>query len=193
MLPYRHNTGFTLIEVLVAMIILAILAAFAIPDFLRTLPDRRLKAAARDLYTSIQDTKMNAIKENTTWAVIFDTVNAKYYICSDPGADNSWNSAADLTGTGDNQIEKTTDLSSYGSGVTYGHGTIANGNSVSGGNFPGDDISFQNNVLIINSRGTGNSGYAYLTNQTQQTVYAVGMTSTGLARLLRWNNAGGWN
>jgi len=64
--------GFTLVEVVVTIAIIAILAAVATPVILRWLPDYRLRMAARDLFSNMQLAKMTAVKSNTNVAVVFN-------------------------------------------------------------------------------------------------------------------------
>ncbi len=56
--------GFTLIEMVVAMAILAILAGFAMPVFAKWLPNYRLKSAAREVFSNMQLAKLEAVKRN---------------------------------------------------------------------------------------------------------------------------------
>ena len=56
----KHN-GFTLVDLVATVSVLGILITVAIPAFSKWLPDQRLKSAARDLYTSMQLTKIGAI------------------------------------------------------------------------------------------------------------------------------------
>ena len=60
----KRQKGFTLVEVMIVVAIIGILAAIAVPSFLSWLPNMRLKAAARDLYSNMQKAKMEAIKSN---------------------------------------------------------------------------------------------------------------------------------
>jgi type IV fimbrial biogenesis protein FimT len=64
--------GFTLIELLVTMVVLAIVTAITIPVFARWLPDYRLRAAARDLYSNFQLAKMTAVRNNSNCAITFN-------------------------------------------------------------------------------------------------------------------------
>lgn len=64
--------GFTLIELLVTMVVLAIVTGITIPVFARWLPDYRLRAAARDLYSNFQSAKMAAVRHNSNCAVTFN-------------------------------------------------------------------------------------------------------------------------
>ena len=173
--------GFTLIEVLVALIVLGILTAIAIPGFSTWLPKYRLKSASRDLYSNMQLAKMGAIKANADWAIVFDAGSNSYKICSDDG-DGDW------TTTGNNTIERTVDLADYKAGVSYGHGN-ATDDIPGGGAPPADDITYTNDVLVFNSRGTGSGGYVYLENSKNTTTYGVGTRTSGVIQLRKWAGA----
>lgn len=179
------HDGFTILEVMIVITILAITMAIAIPGFIGWLPDNRLKGAARDLYSNMQLAKMGAIKANADWAIVFNDPNHaqnSYTIYSDDGGDDDWTD-------GDEVEEKTVILTNYKSGVAYGHGNAVN---PVGGVFGGDNISYtpdNPSIAVFNSRGTCKGGYVYLENKKNTTTYAVGTQTTGIIRLLRWTGA----
>ncbi len=182
----RKDSGFTLIELMVVIAIIATLTAISVPNFLVYLPNARLKSAARDLYSNMQLAKMGSIKQNADWAIVFDKTDDKYQVCSGKGGDGSW------SGT-DNAVEETVELSDYGSSVAYGHG---NATSAIGGSFD-DEITYPaelpppstpSNVFIVNSRGTSNEGYVYLQN-IKNTTFSVGTLQSGVIMLRRWTGS----
>lgn len=180
------NKGVTLIEVIVVIALLAIVSTLAYPNIKNWLPNYRLKAAARDLYSNMQLVRMKSVKENKNWAIVFDVGTNRYHICSSAGADNKWSTL------GDDTIEKTITLTGYKSGVSYGHGNATTNATKSGGPFPQDNVSFSNgtsdpNVAVFTPKGLciGN-GYCYLSNNANA-AYAVGAQTSGVITLKKWN------
>lgn len=68
--------GFTLMELLVAMGILVILFAIAVPEIRSWLPNMRLKAAARDVYANLQKAKLEAVKRNVCVGIGYTKADA---------------------------------------------------------------------------------------------------------------------
>jgi prepilin-type N-terminal cleavage/methylation domain-containing protein len=130
-----RNKGFTVIEVVVVMAIVAILSSIAIPGFSRWIPDYQLKNAARDLYSNLQLAKMTAVKENGVCRVEFDSsVSPGTYLIR---------SAA-------NDVIRTVDLGTYGRGMDFG--TVAPPASISFS--PTGTIGASDSFTLANDRGT---------------------------------------
>ena len=176
----KKNIGFTLLELMVTIGIVGIVTAIAVPNFFEWLPDYHLKKVARDLYSDMQFSKINAMKQNRDWAIVFDAGNKKYFVCSAKGSDDSWAIAG-------NTIEKEVTLPASG-GVQYGHGSATKDATDSGGlSFSDDDITFNYNYATFNAMGAGQSGYVYLENNKKTTTYAIGKESTGFISTKKWN------
>jgi len=176
----RDSEGFTIVEMVIVIAIIGILIVIAVPDFLGLTPRMRLKSAARDIVSNMQLSRINAVRDNSTWAVQFDTDDAQYRVLSDDGADDTWN-------TGDDTVYKTVKLSDY-PGVSYGSGHGARPGDDS---YPADGVSFNNNRVIFNSDGTSVSGTVYIKNDNGDT-FAIGSLSAA-GRIKTWRNYGsGW-
>jgi len=210
----RNQSGFTLIEAMVVVAVMGIMAAVAVTSSLNYLPDMRLKSASRDLYSNLQKAKLLAVKTNTSHAVFFDTGIGNYQILTDPGPDGNWGTGDDtnnnpgpdgIYGSADDIPEpEPVTLANYKSGVAYGHGNAATNATQGGGAFPPGDVSFNNNIVVFNSRGmllnAGFTGYVYLANNTnlpiiERSSYAVGVpVVTGIIQMSKWyNGSNSWD
>ncbi len=178
--------GFSIIELLVTFVVLGILVGLAIPAFSVWLPNYQLTSAAKELYANLNLTKLGAIKQNKSWAVVFDPNSDRYFICNDDGANNSWDGPPSIGG--DDTVVKTVELDHYGKGITFSHGAATA--AVGGGSFPGDNVSYASNAVAFNPTGFANSGYVYLGN-TKGKSYAVGTLACGVIMLKRWDS-GTW-
>lgn len=82
----RKQSGFTIVELLVVIALIATMAAIAVPNFISWLPDYRLRSAAQDLLSNFQKVKMAAVKHNVNAAVCFKADNSGYTAFLDPNA-----------------------------------------------------------------------------------------------------------
>lgn len=112
----RKDSGFTLIELIVIIAIVAIFAAIAVPNFLSYMPKYRLNGAARQVMGDLMAARMKAVKENTTVTVKWDNAN-QYKILTDGGEEktvNIWPNYRDVT------IGSFTDIRFYSRGTALG-------------------------------------------------------------------------
>ncbi len=75
-----NQKGVTLIELITVMVIIAIGAALATPNIGGWLTNYRLKSASRDVASTLRLAQIKAVSANTTYQVVFDTVNNSYII-----------------------------------------------------------------------------------------------------------------
>jgi type IV fimbrial biogenesis protein FimT len=69
----RSYSGFTLVELVVALSIASILAAIAVPSYRELVASQRVRAAASALYGSLIYARSEAIKRN--WTAFLDATN----------------------------------------------------------------------------------------------------------------------
>lgn len=74
-------------------------------------------------------------------------------------------------------LNRTVVLEDYGSGVNF-HGP--------------NNETFARAVITFNSRGTSNSGYAYLSNSKNTGYYRVGPLTSGVIKLQKWVGGSSW-
>lgn len=72
---FRQQDGFTLTEILVAVAIMAILAAIAIPNWSTLLPKYALNSAARQVQSELHKLKSRAVAENANFRLVFSTTS----------------------------------------------------------------------------------------------------------------------
>ena len=78
----KRQSGFTLIEMMIVIAVLAIMSAIAIPNFMSLLPGMRLNGAARQVMGDLMAARMKAVKLNKKTKVFFDN-SSQYRICDD--------------------------------------------------------------------------------------------------------------
>ena len=76
----RNSSGFTVLELMIVIAIVAVLSAIGIPNYISWLPKRHLQSSATDVQAAINLAKMTAIKENTDVELAFDLNNESYTI-----------------------------------------------------------------------------------------------------------------
>ncbi len=174
--------GFTLLELMVTVSLMAFMGLLAATSFDTGswLAHQRLKGAARELSMNMQKARMNAIKQNTRWAITFDTTNNTYTLFS-AGPDN------DIDTVADNVTDVTASLPASGSGSVYGFGRA--NKSISDGALPGSPVTFGSNRVWFTPRGLANgAGTCYLTNDRQDSM-AVVVRLNGSVDIRRWNGS----
>jgi prepilin-type N-terminal cleavage/methylation domain-containing protein len=170
----QKHSGFTIVELMTVIAILAVMTAIAVPNFLSWIPEKRLMSASDDVFSNLQYARIGAIRNNTDWALEFNTGANSYIVLSDY--------------KGTNTVVKSVALSSYGSGVCYGMGRAA---KPKGSSKPADGVSYLANRAIFNSRGMANKlGYVYLTNDFGSAVVAGTPALAGVVVQKVWTGSG---
>jgi len=79
----RGNSGVSLVELLIVVIIIGIFSAVAIPKFSQWLENYRMNAEAQKVYFDLMLAKTNAVKTNSNVIVNFNTATNSYTIHND--------------------------------------------------------------------------------------------------------------
>ena len=79
--------GFTLVELLVAVVVLAVLSSLAFPSFMQSFARFRLEGAVSELSTDLQYTRAEALRRREVATLAVDAGGANYTISS--GAANT--------------------------------------------------------------------------------------------------------
>lgn len=79
----HKNSGYTLIEVLTVISIIAIVAGIVLPNVVAWLPKYRLSSGAEEIQSTLQLARLSAIKQNTNATVTFNTVNHTFLASTD--------------------------------------------------------------------------------------------------------------
>ena len=158
----KRKDGFTLVELLVVIIILAIVALIAIPGFSRWLPNYRLRVAARDVFSNFQHARLTAVKRHAVCAITFiQAVGGTpydYVVFVDKDSDLEFDEP------GDEVLTKVLFSEQY-KGVMFD--TSKGGGD--GIDFPVNDdtlpaIGFLSNGFTVDNAGDPAAGSLYLTN-----------------------------
>jgi type II secretion system protein H len=96
MIKKKKTSGFTLMELMIVIAIIAIMSSIAIPNFIGWLPERRLDAGAQDILQGLQKSKSKAIMTNRNVIVTFDAAANSFIAFVDEDASND-QTAGDLT------------------------------------------------------------------------------------------------
>lgn len=94
----NDESGFTLVEIIVVMVIIAIMLVIAAPNFMSWLPNLRFRDNSRNMLFDMQFTKTSAVKRNTNVVFLFNANS--YTIFVDDGAG---------TGTANDDIQNGTE------------------------------------------------------------------------------------
>ncbi|XCN71915.1 MAG: GspH/FimT family pseudopilin [Candidatus Electrothrix aestuarii] len=196
----QNEQGFTFAELMIVIAIFGILSAMAVPSFLRSLPERRLTNATRNLYSDFQKARLLAVRNNRNVVVSFDP-DAGTYKYTNIGFDEEAGEKVsyDTVGT----------LSEYGA-VRYGceaTGTDWNNVSIIGVNttLTNDQVRFTPDGLAqeednagtfvmvpgVNIPSVGYTGeeYVLLQSDNDKTVcFAVTVSSFGSVKIRTYSD-----
>jgi type II secretory pathway pseudopilin PulG len=184
----RGALGYSIVELAVAVGLIATATATALPKMLAGLDEARVAGAARYLSARFYDTRIEAVTRSAEVALRFTATNAGYVYAVYADGNGNGVLARDIQRNIDPQLHSPEQLSSQFSGVDFG--TLPGLPAIDAGSpAPGDDpIRFgTSNMVSFSALGTSSSGTLYVRGRgnTQYAIRLVG--STARVRIYRFD------
>ena len=177
----KKDKGFSLIEMMIVIAIIMIMAAIATPAILSWLPNKRLKAAARDIYSTMQRDKVEAVQRNTC-------VSTTFTIVTWPSTGGNYATFVDSgTGAGGircNGIQDGSETTLSTSVITPKDVSLVTANNIGGF----QTVCFNEKSLVCGSQ----SGDIVLRN-TQAAWYRIRVQAAGVIMMQTSGNGINWN
>ena len=161
----RNSRGFSLLELMIAIAVFAILATIAIPSYIGWLPKRHLQSSVSDVQVAISHAKMTAIKENSDVVLTFNPSTNSYLAF----VDNDFDGVDEISDGDGNQDAGERTIRRKG---------MSPGIDLDNPDDPGNDLK-----LTFDSKGLADAaGSVLLTNKRGQNR-TVNVTITGMTRI----------
>ena len=126
----QKSSGFTLMELMITIAIIAIMSAVVIPNLISWFPQYRLNVAAREMVSTIQMARLKAIKGNTDIILAVNVLGDNVTVFEDNGAGSV---DADNNGILDNAVNWVRD----GNERTFDTEPLPPGIDITAANFSG--------------------------------------------------------
>ncbi|HLC15726.1 MAG TPA: GspH/FimT family pseudopilin [Thermodesulfovibrionia bacterium] len=94
----NNKYGFTLVELLVTLAIIAIVASIGVPEITNFGSSYKVRSASTDLLQNMRLAKAMAVKENREYLIIFESDKERYLIGHDGDEDGNLTTVGDAVG-----------------------------------------------------------------------------------------------
>ena len=184
--------GFSLLDLLVTLVVIAIAAALGVPELFRSSERLRLALGAGEIASSLRMARLYALRHSANVAIKFATAAdgvVTYALFRDDDGDGV--RTADIEGGVDPQVEPWRPLDNLGRGVGFGFPPGAlppdptTGRPIGGSR--DDPIRFNSsNLASFSAAGTSTPGSLYLTDGRRGLIVVRVTNRSGRVRTLRW-------
>jgi type II secretory pathway pseudopilin PulG len=185
------QAGFTGLELLLVIAIIATMSGVSVPPILRALEDYRAAGAARYVAARLQRMRMEAVSRSVNVGAKFLLVNGKYQFRIYVDGNRNGISSGDIDSGIDPPLGAAERLSDNFSGVDFG--TLPGLPAVDSGSAPpgSDPIRLgSSDIVAFSPAGSASSGSLYIRSLTKQYVVRI-YGDTGKTRLLTFDAASG--
>lgn len=170
----ENDKGFSLIELCMALTVMAIMAAFTIPQLTSAMRSMQVASDARSIATAMTYAKMSAASQTTRCRLSFDT------------GTNEWKLEKRNPSTGSYELQQAVNQLSKGissSGVAF---------KPTSSTAPSGFVTNSSTVITFSSRGTliepsTGMGIVYISNNSED--YAVSVSLSGKVQVWRYRNS----
>jgi len=172
--------GFTLIELVITLSIIALAVLFSVPSIAEWAPYYRMKGDASTIAGILTTARFEAVKRNQNVVAQFNTANETVTVFEDTDGDGTQDAG-----------EATLNTYTLSQSVNFGVNTIVTQDL--NGNPPAGAITFTNNRVSFASNGAATpAGELYLmfdpnTVVNTQQAFGVSVAASGQVQYARWN------
>ncbi len=175
----QKTSGFTLMELMITIAIIAIMSALVIPNLMSWFPQYRLNVAAREMVSTIQMARLKAIKGNTDIVVAVNVGADSITVFEDNGAGSG---DVDNNGIPDNAVNWIRD----GNERIFATEPLPPGIDITAANFnAAAAVRFNRRGFPVDNAGNSTIGTVTLDNGqgNPNSVIVIQMNISGNARL----------